>query len=94
MAIRIVVPMEAVSGKRDELIGAFRTRAPEVRQESGCKEFELYQSTERPDQLVLLELWEDEYTLKAHSELNKQRGNNVGSLRIVGTKAERYTTLP
>ena len=54
----------------------------------------MYQSTERPDQLVLLELWADEDTLKAHSELNKQRGNSVGSLRIVGTKAERYTTGP
>ena len=94
MAIRIVVPMEAASGKRDELIGVFRTRAPKVRQESGCEEFELYQSTERPDQLILLELWADEDALKAHSELNKQRVNNVNSLRIGGAKAERYTAQP
>ena len=92
MALRLIVPMEAAPGKRDELIEAFSARARGVRQESGCEEFELYQSTERPDQLVLLERWTDEVSLEAHSALNKLRGNNLASLRAGTTQAERYIT--
>jgi len=90
MAVRLIVPMQAAPGKRDELIEAFRTLAREVRQESGCKEFELYQSTERPDQLALLEMWDDEVTLKNHAELNRQRGIDFASFRTGATQAERY----
>ena len=91
MTLRLLVPMEAAPGKRDELIEAFRTRSREVRQENGCEEFELYQSTERPDQLLLLERWTDETALEAHTELNKQKGNQLASLRTGTTKIERYT---
>ena len=90
MAVRLIVPMQAAPGKRDELIEAFRTLAQEVRQESGCEEFELYQSTERPDQMALLEMWADEATLKHHAELNRQRGINFASFRTGSTQAERY----
>ncbi len=91
MAVRLLVPMEVAFGKRDELIEAFRVRCSEVRLEPGCEEFELYQSTERPDQLLLVEKWTDEATLQAHGELNRQRGSNVASLRKGTTQAERYT---
>ena len=92
MAMRLVIPMEAAPGKRDELINTFRTLAPEVRQETGCQGYELYQSTERPDQMVLLELWESEDALAAHSELNRQRGLDLSQLRTGSTSAERYLT--
>lgn len=94
MALRIVVPMEAAPGKRDELIDLFRTRSPEVRQEPGCEDYELYQSTERLDQLVLLEQWTDAHTLKVHAEVNRRIGmmEKLSSLRIGATPSERYTT--
>ena len=88
--------MEAAPGKRDELIEAFRVRSPEARQEPGCEEYELYQSTERPDLLMLVERWSDEASLAVHAELNKQRSSkgesaNLGSLRAGPSRAERYT---
>jgi quinol monooxygenase YgiN len=92
MAIRLIVPMQAAPGKRDELIETFRNRSQEVRQESGCEEFELYQSTERPDQLALLERWTDEAALEVHLELNKQRGSTTTSLRTGTSQSERYIT--
>ena len=49
MAARLVVPMEAAPGKRDELIDTFRTLAPEVRQEVGCQAYELYQSLKKDE---------------------------------------------
>ena len=94
MAVRLIVPMEAAPGKRDELIQALRTLSRDVLQESGCEQFELYQSTERPDQLALLELWIDETTQKAHSELNRKRGNTSASLTKGTAQYERYITQP
>ena len=54
MAIRLIVPMETSPQSRGELIKTFQTVSPEVRQEPGCQEYELYQSVERPEQFVLL----------------------------------------
>ena len=94
MSLRLVVPMEAAEGKRDELIGSFRIRSQEARQENGCEEYELYQSTERPDQLVLIERWADQEALDAHLELNRQKSSNaaapIAPLRTGATKIERY----
>ena len=90
MAVRLIIPMGAAPGKRDELIEVFRVRTPEARQEPGCEEYELYQSTERPDLLMLVVRWSDEASLAAHAELNKQRGCNLGSLRTGPSRAERY----
>ena len=90
MALRVVVPIQAAPGKRGELIELFRTRSQEVRRETGCEEFELYQSTERSDQMVLLERWADEAALEAHAVLNRQRGSDLSSLRTGITRLERY----
>jgi quinol monooxygenase YgiN len=94
MPIRLIVPMQAAPGKQDELIEAFRILARDVRQESGCEEFELYQSTERPDHLALLEVWADEAMLENHAELNRQRGIDFTSLRTGSMQAERYIVKP
>lgn len=91
MAVRLIVPIQAAPGKRDELIEAYRIRCQEVRsEEKGCEEYELYQSIERPDHLALLERWTDEAALSAHAELNKKRSNNLASLRTGHTYVERY----
>jgi quinol monooxygenase YgiN len=44
-----------------------------VREEPGCEQYELFVSTERPDNVVLLERWSDADTLQAHLELNQKR---------------------
>lgn len=94
MAVRIIVPIQAAPGKKDELIQVLQTLSREVRQEGGCEQFEIYQSTERPDQLALLELWADEAAQKAHSDLNRKRGNASASLTTGVTQYERYITHP
>ena len=90
MAIRLVVPMDAAPGKRDELIEVFRGLAPIVRQEPGCEHYELYQSVEHPDQMFLLELWSDESSLTVHGEENRKRGLDLSSLRLEGRAMEKY----
>ena len=91
MAVRLIVQMEAKPGKIDELVERFNVRIAEVVKEKGCQQYELYLSTERPNQLVLLERWANEESLEDHLELNRQRGSNVSDLRSGDTKLERYT---
>ena len=72
MPVRIIVPMRALPGKRDELVKFYETRCPEVRQEPGCQEYEVFQSVEDPDKMALLERWDDEATLEVHQEVNRR----------------------
>ena len=90
MAIRLIVQMAAKLGKLDELVERFNVRIAEVVKEKGCEQYELYRSTERSDQLVLLERWTDEQSLEDHLEMNRQRGSNVSDLRSGDTILERY----
>jgi len=95
MAIRLLVPLTALPGKRDELITIFSSLAAEVHQERGCEEYELYQSTIEPDRMVLLEQWNDEDSLAAHAENNRRRNLNFSNLRAEGTvPMERYIMSP
>ncbi len=83
MAVRIIVMMDAVPGKRDDLAEAFTAICPEVQQEPGCQQYELHQSLDQPNRLVLLEKWDDEASLKVHQGLMTERRAN-------GFKADDY----
>ncbi len=83
--------MEAVPGKINDLIEAYRIRCDEVRFEPGCEQYELYQSTERPNQLVLLEKWSDDAVLQNHINVGKANNSSAtASLRTGDTSIERY----
>ena len=91
MAIRIIVPMQALPGKGPELAKLRAPRHAEVRKDAGCEQFDLYQNVEDPDQLLLVERWTDQASLDAHYALNRPQ---VGAdLRAPGpSKSERYVT--
>jgi quinol monooxygenase YgiN len=90
MAVRIIVSMTAAAGKRETLMNAFRTLCPSVQQEPGCQQYEFYQSLEGTDRFVLLERWDDEETLRVHSERMRERNLNLDALRSHRT-VERFT---
>src|ERR1700741_1631716 len=73
MAVRLVVTVNAVSGKGAELAQAMKARCEGSRQDAGCEQFEVFQSVADPDKLVLLELWKDQAALDAHAKLQAQR---------------------
>jgi len=91
VTVRLVVCMEAASGKRQELVEVFASLCHSVRDESGCQQYELFQSTERPDQFALLERWVDQNALDIHSELLRERGLDLSSLRARPVEVEKYT---
>jgi len=90
MAVRVFVTMNALPGKGAELARVRAPRQAEVRRETGCEQFDLFQNTENPDQLLLVERWTDEASLAAHAELNRTRGPIGDELRAGPSRAERY----
>ena len=93
MTVRVLVPMEALPGKGADYVKARLPRHDEVRAEPGCEQFDLFQNTQNPDQLLLVERWTDEASLAVHAELNKTRPPLGNEFRASPSgKSERYIT--
>ena len=92
MTVRLVVSMNALPGKQQEMIDAYTAFCSEVRQEPGCQQFEVYQNIESPDQFLLMERWTDQEALTAHGERTINQRAAMASLRTVVGDTERYTT--
>ena len=90
MAVRVVVSIDALPGKGPELARVRAAYQAEVRKEPGCEQFDLFQNTEDPDKLLLVERWTDESSLAAHAERNRQRPQIGAELRAGPGRAERF----
>ena len=84
MAIRLIVTITAAPGRGSELAQAYRSRCAEIMKESGCEQFEVFQSVVNPDKLALLERWKDKAALDAHAQLNTTRPPLPPALRAEG----------
>jgi quinol monooxygenase YgiN len=90
MAVRVIVAIDALPGKGGELARLRKAHHEEIRKEPGCEQFDLFQNTEDPDKLLLVERWTDEASLAAHSERNKTRPQVGTDLRAGPGRQERY----
>jgi quinol monooxygenase YgiN len=90
MAVRLVVTITAAPGKGAELAQAMKARCEECMQESGCEQFEIFQSALNPDKLALLELWRDQAALDAHARRNATRPPLPEGLRLGAGEREDY----
>jgi quinol monooxygenase YgiN len=86
MAVRLVVMMNAKPGKGAEMLAEMEKRCVEVRKEPGCQQFEVFQSGNDPDNLCLLELWDDQAALDVHAQKNAAAAPNprMAELRAEG----------
>ena len=91
MAIRLIVTISAAAGKGAELAQAYKARCAEISQESGCEQFEVFQSVVNPDKFALLERWEDKEALDAHAKLQSTRPPLRPELRSGNSEREDYT---
>ena len=92
MALRFVVAIRALPGKREEMIKAYASLCSSVREEPGCQQFETYQNIEAPDRFVVLERWADQESLTTHVQRMQDRGLDLDSVRIRVGEPESYTT--
>jgi len=57
MAIRHVVTIQVAPGKAADFASAFKALQAIAQHEEGCQQYELFQSLDDPDNVVLLERW-------------------------------------
>jgi quinol monooxygenase YgiN len=77
MAIRHVVTIQVAPGKAADFVGAFKALQAIARQEDGCEQYELFQSLDDPDKVVLLERWASQELLDKHMEAERNRNRSV-----------------
>ncbi|MEZ0483540.1 putative quinol monooxygenase [Fibrella aquatica] len=69
MSLLVFATITAKPGLGAELKTAFLDLIPQVRAELACQLYELYESTEKPDQFIMHERWDDEAGLAAHAAM-------------------------
>jgi quinol monooxygenase YgiN len=73
MAIRHVITIQVAPGRTADFARAFRDVQALAAQDAGCEQYELFQSLEAPDRLVLLERWASRALLEQHMAAEQRR---------------------
>lgn len=81
MAIRHVVTIEVAPGRAADFAAAFATLQKLAKQDEGCEQYELFQSLDDPDKVVLLERWASQDLLTKHMEA--ERGRNRDAVEAI-----------
>jgi quinol monooxygenase YgiN len=76
MAIRHVITVHVAPGKAADFAGAFKVVQAIAHQEEGCEQYELFQSLDDPDRLVLLERWTNQELLDKHMAAERTRDSS------------------
>ena len=90
MSIRLVISVKAVPGKGNELAAIYREKCRPVQSEPGCLQYEAFQSVTDPDRLVMIEHWQDQETMAAHSARQKLIPRISTTVRIDSGQREDY----
>ena len=57
MSILVVLELDAVDGKADEMIGVLRGSLGDTRARPGCESVTVHRGHDQPDTIVLVERW-------------------------------------
>lgn len=77
MAIRHVVTIQVAPGRADDFAGTFKTVQAIAQQEEGCEQYELFQSMDEPEKVVLLERWASHELLDKHMAAERTRNRSA-----------------
>lgn len=77
MAIRHVVTITVAAGKAREFVDAFAAVRSLAQQDEGCEQYELFQSLDDPDRIVLMERWASEDLLARHMAAERTRDSSA-----------------
>jgi quinol monooxygenase YgiN len=77
MAIRHVVTIQVAPGRAADLADAFEALQAIAQREEGCEQYELFQSLDDPDKMVLLERWASQALLERHMEAERTRNRSA-----------------
>jgi quinol monooxygenase YgiN len=71
MAIRHIVTIQVAAGRADEFTAVFRALQAIAHREQGCEQYELFQSVDEPEKVVMLERWTSQELLDRHMEAER-----------------------
>lgn len=77
MAVRHVVTIQVAPGRADDFASAFKTLQAIAQQQGGCEQYELFQSLDEPEKVVLLERWASQDLLDIHIEAERTRNRSA-----------------
>ena len=77
MAIRHVVTIQVAPGRADDFAGAFKALQTNALRQEGCEQYELFQSMDEPDRVVLLERWASQELLDKHMEAERTQDRSA-----------------
>lgn len=78
MAIWHVVTIKVAPGKAAEFAAVFHDLQVSALQEPGCEQYELFQSVNDPDRMLLLERWASQALLDQH--MHAERTSNAAAI--------------
>ena len=73
MPIRHVITIQVAPNRSSEFASAFKAVQAIATQDEGCEQYELFQSLDDPDQVLLLERWATEELLERHMQAERSR---------------------
>jgi quinol monooxygenase YgiN len=77
MAIRHVVTIQVAAGQAAAFADAFKALRAVAQHEEGCEQYELFQSTDDPDKMVMLERWASQELLDRHMQAERTRNSSL-----------------
>lgn len=86
MPLLVFATITARPGAETDLKNGLLDLIPMVREEAACRQYELYESTERPEKFIMHELWDDEAGLQAHTQMPH--------MKAFGAKAKDWLAGP
>ncbi len=76
MAVHHVITIHVAPGKTAEFARVFKDVRAIAQQEEGCDQYELFQSLDDPDKVVLLERWTSQELLDKHIAAERTRADS------------------
>lgn len=77
MAIRHVITIQVAPGRADDFASAFRAVQAIAKHDEGCEQYELFQSLDEPDKVLLLERWASQELLDRHMSAETTRDRSA-----------------
>ncbi|HEY2598941.1 MAG TPA: antibiotic biosynthesis monooxygenase family protein [Candidatus Dormibacteraeota bacterium] len=68
MSVALIVKWIADDGRHDEIAEILRLMRTHTRDEPGCISYEIFRSPDDPGDFMLVEVYEDEDAIRAHTE--------------------------
>jgi len=90
MSIRRIIKIEPKPTQRDRLIEEFDRLIPIFRKEPGCQDYELFQSLDNPNLLLVLDYWDDWDAYGGHLKLEQEMGLDFTEFLSGPMHVEKY----